>query len=283
MPRPRAIRNQPEVRSRNVQPASATIAGTGYSHIRNGRGRSGLVRPQQHHGEHLADELHEDPRRDQRVDHQAERQQAAEDRNQAQHEQRDVREMLGRVQPSEDLEEVAVPGGRVRNPRIAEEQREHRSERGPQDEEREHRRDPRPVEPLHERRDDELGFGMRVGGNELAPGHHADDREVDGEIEDRDRDDADQDRTRNHASGILDFVADVADVVVAEIVIDADSRRGAEAKQKADREVERAGRKVERARRVEVKRPARRSPLPSSAACPSQRLTVSVPIASMRR
>ena len=55
-----------------------------------------------------------------------------------------------------------------------------------------------------------------------------------------------QDRARNHARRILDFVADVADVVVAQVVVDADPRRRAEADQETQREVERAGRKIER-------------------------------------
>ena len=46
--------------------------------------------------------------------------------------------------------------------------------------------------------------------------------------------------------GILHLVADVADVVVAEVVVDADPRRRAEAEEKAEREAERAGREVER-------------------------------------
>ena len=59
----------------------------------------------------------------------------------AEHEQRDVREVLRRMQPPEHAEEVAALRRRVRDARVAEQQREHRAERGPQHEQREHRRD----------------------------------------------------------------------------------------------------------------------------------------------
>ena len=55
---------------------------------------------------------------------------------------------------------------------------------------------------------------------------------------------------------LLYFVTDIADVVVAQVVIDADTGRGAEAEQHAHRHRERARREVERAARIEVKRPA---------------------------
>ena len=143
--------------------------------------RPGHVRPlraQQHHREHLPDELHENPGRDQHVDDEAERQEAADDRDQAEHDQRHVRKSPRRVQPAEHGEEVAVARRRVGDAGVAEQQGEHRAERRPQDQEGEHRRDAWSVEPFHEGRDDELGFGMRVGGNELAPRNDADDRKL---------------------------------------------------------------------------------------------------------
>ena len=140
-----------------------------------------------------------------------------------QHDQGDVGKLLGRVQPSEHGKEVAVTRRRKRNARIAEQQREHRPECGPQDQKREHRRDFRPIQPFHERRDDELGFRVGVCRNELTPRDDADDREVDRDVDRGDRDDADHDRARDDPTWILDFVADVADVVVAEEVVDADA------------------------------------------------------------
>src|SRR5438128_1196880 len=58
----------------------------------------------------------------------------------------------------------------------------------------------------------------------------------------------------NPPAGILDFVADIADIVVAEVVVDADPRRGAEAQKKTEREIESARRKVEGDPGVEVQR-----------------------------
>ena len=57
-----------------------------------------------------------------------------EDGEPANHEQRDVRKALLRMDPPEDAEERAVECRRVRDPRVAEQQREDGSERRPQDE-----------------------------------------------------------------------------------------------------------------------------------------------------
>ena len=57
----------------------------------------------------------------------------------------------------------------------------------------------------------------------------------------------------NHTPRVLHLVADVADVVVAEVIVDRDPRGGAEAKQKPERERERVGWKIERHTRIEVK------------------------------
>ena len=99
-----------------------------------------------------------------------------------------------------------------------------------------------------------LDSGCGRGRHELAPRHDADDREVDAEVDHRDGGGADQDRPRDHAARVAHLVADVADVVVAEVVVDPDARRGAEPEEEAEREVERAGREVERDVRIEVQR-----------------------------
>ena len=83
-------------------------------------------------------------------------------------------------------------------------------------------------------------LGCRVGRNELPPRHDADYREIDRQIDRRDAHDAEQDRARDHTRRILDFVADVADVVVPQVVVDADAGGGAQPDEKADREIERA-------------------------------------------
>ena len=131
------------VANTKIQPTSATQRG---HRIQPHPVRPRHVRarpPQQHEADDLPDELHEDPRRDQRVDHRAEREEARHDRERAEHEQRDVREALRRVQPAEHLEEVAVPRRRIRNARVAEQQREHRAERRPQHQHREDASRPR--------------------------------------------------------------------------------------------------------------------------------------------
>src|SRR5262249_49367841 len=48
------------------------------------------------------------------------------------------------------------------------------------------------------------------------------------------------------------FIADVADVVITQVIIDADPRGRAESEQKSGREVERAGRKIESDLRIEM-------------------------------
>ena len=94
---------------------------------------------------------------------------------------------------------------------------------------------------------------MRVGRNELPPRHDSDYREIDRQINRRDAHDAEQDRTRDRASRILDFVADVADVVVPEVVVDADAGGSAQPDEKTDREIERARGKIEGDRAIEVR------------------------------
>src|SRR5207237_6587602 len=91
-------------------------------------------------------------------------------------------------------------------------------------------------------------------GDELPPRNDADDRKVDSDIDDGDGDGADHDRSRNDSTRVLHLVADIADVVVAEVVVDPDAGRGAESKEETQREIERAGREIESDARVEVRR-----------------------------
>src|SRR5438876_9766773 len=92
---------------------------------------------QQRHRADLPDELHQNPRRDQCIDHHAQRHEPGEDREDAQHDQRDAGESLGRMEAREDFEEVAVLRRRIRHPRVPEQEGEDRAERGPQDHRRE--------------------------------------------------------------------------------------------------------------------------------------------------
>src|SRR5687767_15094377 len=93
---------------------------------------------------------------------------------------------------------------------------------------------------------------MLGGGDEFAPRHYADDRQVDADVDDRDGDSADEDRPWNYAARVAHLVADVADVVIAQIVVDPDARCRAQPEEEAEREIERARGKVEGDARIEV-------------------------------
>ena len=72
---------------------------------------------------------------------------------------------------------------------------------------------------------------MIGGRNELPPRHHANDRKIDPDVDDGNGDGADHDRPWNDAPRIAHFVADVADVVVAEVVVDPDPGGRAQAEE----------------------------------------------------
>src|SRR6266568_1087373 len=156
------------------------------------------------------------------------------------------------MESAEYSEEVTALRGGKWNARVAEQQREHRAEGSPQHEQCEDRRDRSAVDLLHEHRDDEVRCRVLLSGHELAPWYDADNREVDSDVNDCDGDGADQDRPWDDAPRIAHFVTDIADVVVAEVVVDADARRCAEAEEESEREVERAGWKVEGETRIEM-------------------------------
>ena len=85
---------------------------------------------EQDDGEDLADELHQNPRRDERVNnHASDRRPAIAMRPIT---TSGIQEALGRVHAAEDLKEIRVARRRVPDPGIAEEQREHRPERRPE-------------------------------------------------------------------------------------------------------------------------------------------------------
>src|SRR5206468_11524893 len=111
----------------------------------------------------------------------------------------------------------------------------------------------RAVDLLHESRDDEVRLRMISGRHELPPRNDTDDREVHPYVDDGDGDGADQNRPRDDASRVADLVADVAHVVIAEVVVDPDARRRTESEEESQREVERAGWKIEGETRIEVR------------------------------
>ena len=90
--------------------------------------------------------------------------------------------------------------------------------------------------------------------HELPPRYDTNDREVDPDVDERDGDCTHQDRSRNDTSRVLHLVADVADVVIAEVVVDADPSRRAQPEKESEREIERARREIKRNARIEVER-----------------------------
>ena len=125
-------------------------------------------------------------------------------------------------------------------------QGEHGSEGRPQDHQRhQHGRGPA-VEALHELRHHELG------GEHLPPRNHPEQREVEQEIAHRAAEDREEDRARDHLGGLPDLVADVADVVVAEVVVDRDEGGAAQAEDEPAVEGKGAGGEVERPRGIEM-------------------------------
>src|SRR5258705_6566481 len=149
---------------------------------------------------------------------------------------------------AKDLKEVTVLGCRVRNSRIAEQQGKNRTKSRPQNHRREYCRRFGSIYSLHQNRDDKIGLRVFAGGNKVSPGYDANDREIDGKVNDCNGDNADDDGARYGPARVFYFVSDVTDVVVSKVIVNADSRRGAEPKKKAEREIESAWRKVERAR-----------------------------------
>src|SRR6266478_4259322 len=198
-----------------------------------------LLPAQQDQSKGLSHELHQDPSDDKRVNHCPERKEARHDGDRAEHEQRDVREVLGRVQPAEHAEEVAALRRSIGDARVTQEKREHRPECGPEHQQREDRRHARAVYLLHEGRNDEVRLRVRFGRYELPPRYDADDREVDAEIDHGNRCGADEDRARDDAARIAHLVADVADVVITQVVVDPDAGGRAQAEEETDREVTR--------------------------------------------
>ena len=127
------------------------------------------------------------------------------------------------MQAREHLEEVAVLRRRIRHARVPQQEGEDRGEGGPEDHRSEQRRDARTVRPFHEHRHDEVRLRARSGRDEVPPRHHADNRQIDRDVDDCDQDGADEDRSRDHPAGVLDFVTDIAHIVIPEVVVDADA------------------------------------------------------------
>src|SRR5450759_4395383 len=137
----------------------------------------------------------------------------------AEREERDDGIALGRMQPREHREEVSVPRGREKDARVAERQREDRSERGPQDEARHKARD----RPAREHRDEVRDRGLRAHG--LRHRKDGDDAGVHENVEDRHREDRDDDDARDRLRRLDDLLREVADAVVAEVIVHGEDER----------------------------------------------------------
>src|SRR5882762_2536746 len=123
---------------------------------------------------------------------------------------------------SEDTEEIPIECRGVRDTRVAEQGREHRSESDPQDHRGGEARRGRAVKLFHEGADDE-GRVLR-----LLPWKHSKDAGLHGQIQNGDADNGNKNAARNIAGRIADFTAEMANVVVAPIGVNGVDRRGAE-------------------------------------------------------
>ena len=74
----------------------------------------GRASSQQHQAHDLSHELHQNTRHDERVNDGAEREESRDDRDRPQHQQRQIRKVLRRVQPTEGTEKVAATLDRYR-------------------------------------------------------------------------------------------------------------------------------------------------------------------------
>ena len=166
----------------DVQPAAAEVheqpPGQGHharQRVQVHPPRPGPVRlqlPQQHHRRHLGDELFQDAGDDQGRDDRVQGEEAPHQGHAADQQQRPVRDVESRVDGPEPTEEVAVPSGGERHPRVPEQPGEARGEAAPHQQHRHRRGRPRPPHPSHE-----LGRQV-VRTLRLPPRHHAGDGQV---------------------------------------------------------------------------------------------------------
>src|SRR5882762_7994682 len=153
----------------------------------------------------------------------------------------------------EHFEEVTIKRGCVRNSRVAEQQCEDRTECRPEHHRCEDGRDLWSIDLFHHQRDHESRFGVRLIRHKLSPGHNSDNRQIDGKVNNRYRDYANDDRTWNRPARVPDLVTDITDVVIAQVVINADARGSTQAEKKTERERKGPRWKIKSAGRAEMK------------------------------
>src|SRR5437660_7169430 len=138
------------------------------------------------------------------------------------------------MKSSEHFEEVTIKRGCVRNSRVAEQQCEDRTERRPEHHRRENRRQLCAVDLLHHRGDEKTRLRMLVPRNKLSPGDYTDNRKIDGQVNKSHGNYTDDDRARDGPARIFHFITDITDIVITQIVIDADARGGAETEKESE-------------------------------------------------
>src|SRR5208283_6026569 len=149
-----------------------------------------------------------------------------------------MRKMFRRMDFSEDGEEVAVERRGVGHTRIAEKKREDGSHSDPQHHPGEKKRGLLAIESF----DEEAGNERGILGD--APGHHAEEARLHGEIQDSDPQDGEENAARDILFGVTDFAAEMADVVVAPVTVNGVDHGSAESREPHAGEMKRAGRKI---------------------------------------
>src|SRR6185369_17314998 len=130
------------------------------------------------------------------------------------------------MESSENLEKITVHCRGVRNTGITKEKTEKRPDGGPKDEQGEKNRSFGTVNHFHE-------IGNHVGGfGRLFPGNDPDDRQVNEDVNGGHDQEADKNGLGKYPRGVFDFLAQVADLVIAQIIVYGDSADGAQREEK---------------------------------------------------
>src|SRR6266852_3617858 len=95
---------------------------------------------------------------------------------------------------------------------------------------------------------------MPVPGNELSPGNNTDNRKIDSQVNNGHGNHTDDDRARYGPAWILHLIADVTDVVITQVVVNADARGGAETEKESERKRKCTRREIKSAGRTEMHR-----------------------------
>ena len=158
--------------------------------------------------------MHEHDSGGQRVDHRVERKERRRKREESERDEGHVRKTFRRMEARKRRQKIAVARRRVRHARGAEKQAVGRCERGDQDRNRHDDRHGVAGRAFHGQRGDE----RRV--YDVVQRQRRENAEVECDVSDPDDHDRDDDRARDRAHRRDDLIADLADVVVAGIVVE---------------------------------------------------------------